>query len=407
MELKPRFVNKSILLDYSGMNPAAAKIFGFTDIEDDETLILYGMSEQETKDTIDHENKEYELITGGQSYWEAHKQCMEASMDKAIKQIIRKEIPALVGTIANDEKRIIEFIASTENVDRDGEVIKSTAWDLKNYLKNPVVQWAHRYDEPPVGKAPGISVRDGKLTLPVEFPPAGDYDYADIIYRLAKGGFISAVSVGFIPKEWEHGKSEKEPKRTYTQVELLEVSIVPVPSNPDALATAREAGVITVKEFQRVTQIGDSIDEFREAVANAPIVDLTKPVITRQDILNFVRSRPKSPSQEEIKDELDYVITLLKGELNAENKVTVCLLAEEIQRITGSDIPVQIKQKPNVTAILEALDAHHKSHSKIYKMCKEALCELPNGEVPQDEKAMQLIEQTVKQTLDNWRKNNA
>ena len=306
----------------------------------------------------------------------------EAPMSKDMKHTIRKTLPVST-PLVSDESRTIEFIASTETIDRDGEVIKASAWDLTNYLKNPVVQWAHRYDEPPVGKSPHIKVLNGKLTLPVEFPKEGDYEFADIIYRLAKGGFISAVSVGFIPKEWEKGRGEKEPQRTYTAVELLEVSIVPVPSNPDALVSAREAGVITVKQFETITN------------EPAPL-----------DVQGFVRSHPKVVGQEEIKDEFDYCLSLIKGELSENNKSLLETMGTEIKRITGSDIPVSNKSYAD---IISALDDHHKSHNKVYKDCKDIISSIVtacNDTKEVEPIDMDLINSTIEKTIELWRKTN-
>jgi hypothetical protein len=41
---------------------------------------------------------------------------------------------------------------STFDLDRYGERITPEGWDCKSYLQNPVVEWAHRYDIPAIGK---------------------------------------------------------------------------------------------------------------------------------------------------------------------------------------------------------------------------------------------------------------
>lgn len=151
--------------------------------------------------------------------------------------------------------RVLEFVGSTEKQDRDGEVIKAEGWDLKNYKKNPVFMWAHDYRQPPVGKTNRVWVDEGSLKFKVEFAPPETYEFADTIYKLYKGGFLKATSVGFVPKEWSDGEDEKAPRRTYNKQELLELSGVPVPSNPDALMIARDSGVITTKEFEAVTKV--------------------------------------------------------------------------------------------------------------------------------------------------------
>jgi len=166
-------------------------------------------------------------------------------------EMIRKVLDCEVKRLG---ERTFEFIASTGGIDRDGEVILPTAWDLKNFKKNPVIMYGHDYRGLPIGKAPKVWVDDGGLKNTVEFPPEGTYEFADIVRRLVENGYLKAESVGFIPREWNDGDGEKEPRRTYTKAELLEISIVPVPANPDALVAARDAGVITTKEFEAITK---------------------------------------------------------------------------------------------------------------------------------------------------------
>lgn len=148
-------------------------------------------------------------------------------------------------------ERVLQFTGSTEMRDRDDEVIRMNGWQLKNYRKNPVFMWAHDYASPPIGKARMVKTDESGLQFQIEFADSETYSFADTIYRLYKGGFLKATSVGFIPLEWEDGQGDdKSPRRTYKKQELLELSAVPVPANPEALISAQTEGVITAKEFR-------------------------------------------------------------------------------------------------------------------------------------------------------------
>ena len=164
---------------------------------------------------------------------------------------IRKVVTCEVKEVA---ERTLEFTGSTEALDRDGEVILAKGWELANYKKNPVFLWAHNYMEPPIGRAIEVRKGDGALQFQIEFADRETYEKADTIHRLYQGGFLKAVSVGFIPHEWEDGDGVESPRRTYKKQELLELSAVSVPSNPEALVGARESGIITVKEFKSLTE---------------------------------------------------------------------------------------------------------------------------------------------------------
>lgn len=159
----------------------------------------------------------------------------------------------------NEEDRILRFTASTEDQDRDGDIITVDGWDLKNYLKNPVVLFGHNYWDLPVGKTVNIQ-KDNvnkRLVHDVKFPTKDEYEFADTVYRLAKSGYLNTVSVGFQGKEsvpiYDDGATEYNGKnryvgRKYIKQELLEISIVPVPANPQALQEAKSKGLINDDE---------------------------------------------------------------------------------------------------------------------------------------------------------------
>jgi hypothetical protein len=63
---------------------------------------------------------------------------------------------------------------------------------------------------------------------------------------------MNASSVGFIPKEWVDGDGKKTPFRKFTKVELLELSLVSVPANPEALMSAKSKGIVSNEELKTI-----------------------------------------------------------------------------------------------------------------------------------------------------------
>jgi HK97 family phage prohead protease len=144
--------------------------------------------------------------------------------------------------------RLLDFVISTEDLDRDGDTIAVDGWKLDNFGKNPVMLWAHDYRQPPVGKAARVWTEGGKLRARVEFPEADLYPFGDTVYRLYKEGYLSATSVGFVPLKWSYAQGEDRPYGIdFEEQELLEFSAVPVPSNPEALVAASAAGIPTAQ----------------------------------------------------------------------------------------------------------------------------------------------------------------
>lgn len=140
------------------------------------------------------------------------------------------------------EARTFWAVASTEEKDRDGDVIASKGWDLKHFKENPVVLWAHDYRELPVAKALNIQKGEGKLRFKPQF---AEHEKAQAVFDLYADGFLKAFSVGFIPKVAE---DMEEGGKFYKQAELLEISAVPVPSNPGALAEIRAKGIEVIEK---------------------------------------------------------------------------------------------------------------------------------------------------------------
>ena len=139
-------------------------------------------------------------------------------------------------TKANLDEKEKLFIASDGVEDRQGEVINQDGWNLENYKKNPVVMWAHNYDEPPIGTADKLGFRtiDGKKKLVYQPVFHRKTPMSNYIADLVEAGVIRASSVGFKPEEM----TENE----YTKLELLEISIVGVPANQGALQMAFAKG---------------------------------------------------------------------------------------------------------------------------------------------------------------------
>lgn len=129
---------------------------------------------------------------------------------------------------------VFSIIASTSAIDRQGDSVDQAGWDLKNFNKNPVLLWAHDYSELPIGKVVSARVEKGKLVADFIFASAEANPKAQQIKRLYEEGIVNASSVGFIPLERQGN--------IITRSELLELSLVPVPANQEALRLAMSKG---------------------------------------------------------------------------------------------------------------------------------------------------------------------
>jgi HK97 family phage prohead protease len=128
---------------------------------------------------------------------------------------------------------------STFDLDRVGERIDPAGWDYKRFMDNPVVEWAHRYDIPAIGRAEHLFADDKGLHGFIVFN-SKDYDpFGWGIGERVKAGVIRAGSVGFRPLEIELPDKETAKDGTaliFRKQELLEFSVCNVPANPFALS---------------------------------------------------------------------------------------------------------------------------------------------------------------------------
>lgn len=186
------------------------------------------------------------------------------------------------------EKRLLSMVGSTEVMDRDKDVILVRGWILDMFRKNPQFLWMHSHHTPPIGRALQVTkdLQKKQLRFILQFADAEAYPFADAIFRLFQGGFLRASSVGFIPKDaipgpalQGHGEEDSfeerrkprhrippginpETRRIFVKQELLELSAVTIPSNPEALAEAYQKGVINAVEGSWL------IDKSREAASS-------------------------------------------------------------------------------------------------------------------------------------------
>lgn len=153
-----------------------------------------------------------------------------------------------------EANRTIRFIISTDTKDRHGTVLNMKGWSIERFNKNPIVGYQHNVygdnmcsgPNPDDVLGPGrawVQEIDGKTVLmgDVRFETSDINPLADKIFRKILNGTLNATSVGFlevgegkmITKQDDKGKVIDK-TYFYEGQELLEFSVVNIPSNPDA-----------------------------------------------------------------------------------------------------------------------------------------------------------------------------
>lgn len=187
---------------------------------------------------------------------------------EAMAQILMKGVQQQVGTQPRElyrsvteartedldsQKRIVMAVAATSHVDREGDIITIGRglddgvqirrwWDARA----PIL-WAHNYYVPPIGKAidwekkHGTSGKADELRVRIKFLESGSSDLADQVWEALRQEALGAYSIGFrvldsVPRD--------QGGRLFQELDLLEISVVPVPANSAALTIAVERGAL-------------------------------------------------------------------------------------------------------------------------------------------------------------------
>lgn len=165
------------------------------------------------------------------------------SLDRS-KIAICSNMPVEVKAVGDGDTRLIEFIITTDTIDREQDVVSADGWDFEDFQNNPVVLWCHDHYAPVIGNSRSLTPGGNQVRSICEFTPQDLNPFGYMIYRLYAQKFMHAVSVGFYPIEYTMAADRKWGVN-YIQQGLLEYSCVPVPANPDALAVARSKGIDT------------------------------------------------------------------------------------------------------------------------------------------------------------------
>ena len=130
------------------------------------------------------------------------------------------------------------MVVSTSALDRDSDRVDPLGGDFKNFLRNPVLCWAHAHSDIPIGTITHLSADASGIRMYwrwLENDP-----FADRVKNAFIQGVVRAASIGFLPikaSRNEYGGQD------HTRWELVEISLCSVPANPEATRTLKSLGL--------------------------------------------------------------------------------------------------------------------------------------------------------------------
>ncbi|WP_432221260.1 HK97 family phage prohead protease [Flavobacterium sp. TMP13] len=177
-----------------------------------------------------------------------------------------------------------DFIINTENVNEYKYRILTDGIDFEQYLRNPVVLYLHERDSyknkgtEVIGRCIKLFVQDKKLIATIEFDE--NEPFSKKIADKVAGGFIRMASMyaDVIAASSEPELViEGQLYETVTKCKLVEISIVPIGGNDDALKLSKNDGQVKLNKLNVKNE--DMADLKTIALALGKAADASESVI--------------------------------------------------------------------------------------------------------------------------------
>jgi len=234
---------------------------------------------------------------------------------KIMNKLIRTIHPEV--RIIDRAKGLVDYIASDETLDHYREIIRATGWRFTYFKKNaPFVDSHHYYTIGNLlGKILDFKVAGKQLVERVQWAIDTGSDLAKLGWDLTVGGYLKAVSVGFIPKrvvtKWDNdpsnfqstiaemGISAEEAavlRAIYLEQEQIELSACIIGANPNALAKAHIDGVAKDETLEKLGFDDNGLQFLHESAAAYENATPAQQAVIRFE-LGRITSRQSGPDK--------------------------------------------------------------------------------------------------------------
>lgn len=201
---------------------------------------------------------------------------------------MNKQISAQIKSVDN---RTVVFRASDQTPDRDGDIILANGWELDNFIKTGSILYGHNPSRFPVAGVKDAQITGEELLVTAVFPEEGKSPDSDVAYNLIKSDVLKGVSVGF--RALEHERNEETGGRIFTKTELLELSLTPVPANPNAMAIIKEYDEYNAAKYLSLNTLLDKVEEIEKKLETLKHLGLTDSENLEEDSEEGIRLQVK------------------------------------------------------------------------------------------------------------------
>ena len=141
----------------------------------------------------------------------------------------QKEILATI-TAGGNEGGLPEMVISSPTLDRENDRIIPSGGRFENFRKNPVLLWGHQHGQLPIGSVTRLNVKD--QSIKAQWKWLENDIFAERVKHCWDEGICRAASIGFMPVR---AMKNEGGGFDFLEWQLLELSLVTIPANPDAV----------------------------------------------------------------------------------------------------------------------------------------------------------------------------
>jgi HK97 family phage prohead protease len=228
--------------------------------------------------------------------------------------------------VTADDVEALDFVLSDSTPDRHGDVVMPN-FRLENFSRNPVCLFSHRPDFI-VGKWSRLRVEKGALRGRLQLAPKGISQRLDEVIALVEHNLLRAVSIGFRPIESR--PRYQEGGVVFECSELVEVSLVAIPSNSNALRVVKSLNISDTMKRLIFTDRGRGAGAGKSHANMTPLSERVAKIGAREQTLRAELQRLVRLQQAEITKADDAVQWLAFLESPEAVKVSDVLAGERV-----------------------------------------------------------------------------
>lgn len=233
---------------------------------------------------------------------------------KMIKKIFSNEVRK---EIQSDGKEVFWFKVTSEVIDRQNEIVKATSYNIDKFMENPVMFFQHNSFDLPIGLWVDYKIEKNELYLAGWFHQLTDEEGNELsktVKDYVEKGILKATSIGFQNINSHIERIDNKNIKVYDEIDLIEVSIVTIGANPDALAK-----MLNNEDIMEITEKAGSV------LSKSNKEKLTGAVSYINEVLESAGK--EEPEQEQAKN-YDNDILELNQKIDSLNEINQKLLQE-------------------------------------------------------------------------------